>query len=117
MLDLVAPSTSKGASRVFVKEVNLHLNCSFDGGVGTNLAQFNGRSARFSYLGKDRQWYEVWPPEDVPTSGNPVDDRLSDVPQWPLAIGLWVEEDGGDRTFWVESVTRTPTRTFDSDDI
>lgn len=46
-----------------------------------------GRFA-FHYLGADRQWYEAWPPETVPSPGFFDDAKYMTVPQLPLAIRL-----------------------------
>lgn len=74
------------------------------------IARFERANARFKYLGKDRALYDMWPPENIPSSGIRSDDIASDMPEWPLAVILEMRQEDGTTDLWIESLERIETQ-------
>ena len=81
------------------------------------LARFEGRDARFGYLGRDRAWHAKWPPDTLPRSGIFNDDVGAQMPEWPEAIRLELRHASGPDTVWIKRVDRAKAPLFTPDDI
>lgn len=73
------------------------------GGQTWPLREFAADTAKFVYLGADRQWHERWPPRQIPSPGFFDDVLFMDMPKLPLAVRLHGKS--SDKSFdWVASV-------------
>ena len=69
-----------------------------------DIYKFRAQSASFSYLGVDENWYDIWPPKDVPSNGFFDDVKQLDMPQFPLAIRLTAHTDAKD-IVWIAPIS------------
>jgi prepilin-type N-terminal cleavage/methylation domain-containing protein len=69
-----------------------------------DVYEFRAQAAAFSYLGVDQNWYDIWPPRDVPSNGFFDDVKTLDMPQFPLAVRLTVQTDAKD-IVWIAPIS------------